>query len=89
MRNLKKAAEIAEKTDGFMECGSCGEWHPFEFPTYSDCRDDNNRFSFDEIPGGKDLIFLCDLEEWGVGYDEAIDYFKKLKPLRNDETPNN
>lgn len=34
----------------FEECGCCGEYHPSDF--HGDCRDDKNRFNYEEIPGG-------------------------------------
>lgn len=34
----------------FEECGCCDQYHPSTF--HGDCRDDNNRFNYEEIPPG-------------------------------------
>ena len=35
------------KDNLFFECGCCGQFHPIDFE--GDCRDDNNRFTIDEL----------------------------------------
>ena len=36
-----------EATLRFFECGCCGHFHLMTF--WGDCRDDNNRFTYDEM----------------------------------------
>lgn len=38
----------------FVECGCCDHFHPAEFG--GDCRDDNNRFTLDELPNDAIII---------------------------------
>ena len=42
--------------DVFRECGCCGMFHPIDFE--GDCRDDNNRFSLDELPDDYEIYSL-------------------------------
>uniref|UniRef100_A0A6M3LEB3 Uncharacterized protein n=1 Tax=viral metagenome TaxID=1070528 RepID=A0A6M3LEB3_9ZZZZ len=44
------------KKEGFVECGCCGSYHQIDF--HGDCRDDGNRFHFDELPEGADILTL-------------------------------
>lgn len=65
----------------YIECGSCGHYHPVEF--FGDCRDDANRFTQDQLDakhpkGWKEQIFSidykhCDTEwtqEWSCACDD-------------------
>jgi len=39
--------EILKNTERFDECGICGQLHPHDY--WGDCRDDDYRFSRDEM----------------------------------------
>ena len=41
-------SKITEKV--FYECGCCGHYHPASFT--GDCREDENRYRWDELPEG-------------------------------------
>jgi hypothetical protein len=45
-----------DKRKVFIECGSCGCYHPDDF--WGDCRDDENRYALDELPGRAIIISL-------------------------------
>ena len=48
---IETAIEFVRVTDGreFYECGCCGHLHPVEWN--GDCRDDANRYTWDQIEG--------------------------------------
>ena len=50
---------IASITRVFIECADCGYYHPEDF--YGDCRDDSNRFSYDELPDHAEYYDLDEL----------------------------
>jgi hypothetical protein len=47
-KNKNEASAPADKSARFYECGICGCLHPWKWD--SDCRDDLNRLSWDQIP---------------------------------------
>jgi len=44
------------KKKKFIECGCCGSYHHIDF--YGDCRNDSNRFHFDELPKEANILTL-------------------------------
>ena len=57
MRDPRTArANLRRKPRLFIECGCCGAWHRNDF--YGDCRNDNNRFGFDELPDDAQVVEL-------------------------------
>ena len=44
------------KKEVFVECGCCGHYHRENF--WGDCRNDEERFVFEEVPNGVKIISL-------------------------------
>lgn len=51
---------ILKSTKKWAECGCCGAFHPSNY--WGDCRNDDNRFWYDELPEDADIEYL-DCEE--------------------------
>jgi hypothetical protein len=67
----------------FEECGCCGEYHPSDF--HGDCRDDKNRFNYEQIPGGSIVWEQDERGRWVWSKKEKFEEYVERKMRSNPD----